>query len=77
MYFEDESLRPEIYQPAAEIFQAYQVTHEFYQEAQYREAFQQHCQWYYETAQSHQQELEKMRGDFNLLGWFLGRKQGR
>ncbi len=70
MYFEDESLLPEIYQPAAEVFQTYQVTHEFYQEVQYREAFQQHCQWYTETAQRHQQELEKMRGDFNLFGWF-------
>lgn len=75
MHFNDELLRPEIYQPAADVFQAYQVTHEFHQEVQYREAVQQHCQWYRETAQRHQQEIRRMRGDFNLLGWFLGRRR--
>ncbi|MGB3401810.1 MAG: hypothetical protein WBA77_03900 [Microcoleaceae cyanobacterium] len=65
-----EILYPEIYQPAAEAFEVYQVTHKFYQEAQYRQACQNHDQWYREVAQAHQQELEKMRGDINLFGWF-------
>lgn len=74
MYFDNEFLHPEIYQPAVEAFQAYRMTHEFYQEVQYREACQNHYQWYRETAQANLQELEKMRGDINLLGWFLKRK---
>ncbi len=74
MYFEQEPLRPEIYQPAADLFQDYQITHEFYQEVQSRETFAQHCQWYAETVQYHQQELEIMRGEMNVLGWFLGKK---
>lgn len=78
MYSDNEFLHPEVYQPAIEAFQAYRmthefhhrvynITHEFYQELRHREAYQ----WYHETAQAHQQELEKMRGDINILGWFL------
>lgn len=55
----------------ADVIQAQQITREFYQEVQYREDFRRHCQWYYETARQHQEELKKMRKDINILGWFL------
>ncbi|MDX2097149.1 MAG: hypothetical protein SFW36_05180 [Leptolyngbyaceae cyanobacterium bins.59] len=60
-----------------EILQAYIVTHDFYREVKEREAFRQYCQWYRETADRHRQELEKMRGDVNVFGWFCrGRSRG-
>ena len=61
-------------QPELEALETYQVTQEFYQEVQYREKFDAYCQWYYETAESHHQELQKMRGDLNLFGWFCRKK---
>ncbi|EAW38241.1 hypothetical protein [Lyngbya sp. PCC 8106] len=71
MDFQWEQGFTDIQQSEIEILQAYQVTHEFYQEVQYREDFEQYCQWYAETAERHQQELQKMRGDINLFSWFL------
>ncbi|HEY9750367.1 MAG TPA: hypothetical protein V6C63_16910 [Allocoleopsis sp.] len=59
--------------PDAEIFAVYQATHEFYREAQYREALEAYCEWYEETATAHRRELEKMRGDVNIFGWFSRR----
>lgn len=56
-----------------EIFQVYTATHEFYREAEHREALEAHCQWYYQVAEQHRQELENMREDINLLGWFYRR----
>ncbi|MBK4730825.1 hypothetical protein JJD41_13275 [Oxynema sp. CENA135] len=56
---------------AGESLEAAQITRDFYREVQYRQEFDRHCQWYYETAERHRQELEKMRGDLNLFGWFL------
>ncbi|MBD2183466.1 hypothetical protein [Aerosakkonema funiforme] len=53
-----------------EIFAAYQATSEFYQEVRYREEFERYCQWYYTTAQRHRQELQKMKREVNILGWF-------
>ena len=70
MPHEFQSIIPEANQLAAEILQAYQTTNEFYREIQYRENFENHCQWYYATAKQHQEELEKMRGDINIFGWF-------
>jgi hypothetical protein len=55
---------------SAEILKEYKVTREFYQEVKYRQDFERYCEWYYSTAKQHQQELEKMQGDFNILGWF-------
>ncbi|MBO9997537.1 MAG: hypothetical protein J7641_00795 [Cyanobacteria bacterium SID2] len=46
------------------------VTREFHREVEYRSDFESYCQWYYETAAKHRQELEKMQGDINILGWF-------
>lgn len=54
----------------AEIFQRHQIVREFYEEVKYRQEFDAYCQWYYATAKQHQQELQKMQGDFNILGWF-------
>lgn len=54
----------------AEILKQHQITREFYQEVKYRQEFESYCQWYYSTAKQHQQELQKMQGDFNILGWF-------
>lgn len=73
MPFEWEQITKRPDQPAAEILKAHQLTREFHQEVEYREDFNQYCQWYYETAERHHRELEKMRKDINILGWFLGR----
>lgn len=61
---------PEPQQPAAEILQAHQTAQQFYREVKYRENFKNYCQWYYATAQQHQEELQKMRGDINIFRWF-------
>jgi hypothetical protein len=51
-------------------FAAYQATRQFYQEVQSREAIKRYCDWYYSTAELHRQELQQMRGELNILGWF-------
>jgi hypothetical protein len=56
--------------PQQEILEAYRVGSEFYREVEYRQARDRYCEWYRRTAQSHQQELEAMRRDINILGWF-------
>jgi len=61
---------PEVNLPATETFQLYQTTQDFYQEVTYREEFKNYCQWYYMIAEQHQQELQKMRGDLNIFGFF-------
>lgn len=55
---------------ASEVLETYEVSREFYREVEYREEFERYCQWYYATAVRHRQELKKMRGDINILGWF-------
>lgn len=57
-------------QPDIEDFAAYQATSQFYREVQSREAIKCYCDWYYSTAKLHQQELQQMRGELNILGWF-------
>jgi len=59
--------------PAADSFATYQLAQEFHQETQYRQEFESYCQWYRQTAQRHQQELQKMQGDINLFRWFCRR----
>jgi len=51
-------------------FAAYQATSRFYREVESRRDFQQYCDWYYATAVAHRQELDKMRGELNILSWF-------
>jgi len=60
--------------PAADIFATHQLAFEFRREAEYRQELKNYSEWYYLTAQSHRQELQKMRGDINLFGWFNRRK---
>jgi len=57
-----------------EQIERHHVTREFHREVHYRQDFQAHCQWYRETAARHRQELEKMRGDINVFGWFSRRR---
>jgi len=49
---------------------AYELTREFHREVESREEFDRYCRWYHATAVQNRQELEKMRGDINLFGWF-------
>ena len=58
-----------------EIFATHHVSGEFYREVQYRQELERYCQWYYETAAQHRQELQRMRSEINIFGWFfLGRR---
>ncbi|NJL67213.1 MAG: hypothetical protein HC894_11370 [Microcoleus sp. SM1_3_4] len=60
---------------SAEIFQRHQIVREFYDEIKHRQELERYCQWYYATAKQHQQELQKMQGDLNILGWFTRRRR--
>lgn len=60
--------------PPADNFATHQLAHEFYHEAQARQKHERYCEWYRQTAASHQRELKKMQGDINLLGWFCRHK---
>ncbi len=60
--------------PAADLFATYQLTVEFRDELAYRQRHQAYCEWYAAAAAQHRRELESMRGDFNLFGWFLRRR---
>ena len=53
-----------------ETFAAISSTREFYQEVKVRDGKKNYCTWYHTTAQKHRQELEQMRGELNILGWF-------
>lgn len=53
-----------------ETFAAYQATSQFYREVQSRTELQRYCAWYYTIAERHRQELQQMRGELNILGWF-------
>ena len=57
----------------ADILECHQLAYEFCQEIDRREAFENYCQWYYETARKHQEELKQMENDLNILGWFRRR----
>ena len=59
--------------PQADILEAHHLATEFRREVEYREDFKNYCEWYRQTSLKHQQELEKMRNDINILGWFLGK----
>ncbi len=57
-----------------ETFASYQTTHQFYHEVQVRAEFKQYCEWYYTTAEQNRQELERMRGELNIMQWFCHRR---
>lgn len=61
---------PSLQPPVTESFATYQTTRQFYQEVQARSEFQRYCQWYRQTARQHQQQLKRMRGEFNFMQWF-------
>lgn len=54
----------------SEVFQTYEVAHEFYEEVRHREQLEEYCQWYRETAAQNQRDLQQMRSEANLFGWF-------
>ncbi|PPT10057.1 hypothetical protein CKA32_001617 [Geitlerinema sp. FC II] len=54
--------------------ETHHVTREFHREVGYRRDFEAYCQWYYDTAERHRQEFQKMQGDINLFGWFSRRR---
>jgi hypothetical protein len=56
--------------PESELFETHQTAHHFYREVRQRQAFEQHCQWYQQISAQHRRELEQMRGDVNIFGWF-------
>lgn len=63
--------------PAAPVQQAvhqsillHQVAVEFRQETLAREAFEDYCRWYEETARQNRADLATMRTEFEILGWF-------
>lgn len=59
--------------PADATFAAHQLAWAFSHEVQQRQAHQDHCAWYAKVARQHQQELVKMRGDWNVFSWFVRR----
>lgn len=58
-----------------EAFAAHQTTREFYQEVRSRHTFNVYCQWYYNTAERHRQELKQMRSELNILSFFRWRRR--
>lgn len=66
--------RSELSQPTVEVLELHQVAYDFHREARYREEFERYCQWYYQTAERHRQELQAMQRDINLFSWFTKRR---
>ena len=56
-----------------ETFAVHQTSLEFYQEVRTRSEFKSYCEWYYQTAAENRRELQKMRGELNIMGWFFRR----
>jgi len=67
----DRSARTPPMAPAPEILLDYRLAWEFRHECRTREAHRQYCDWYRQAARQHRQELARMRGDPDLLGWML------
>ncbi|MBD2665463.1 hypothetical protein B6N60_04399 [Richelia sinica FACHB-800] len=59
--------------PVEEAFATYQTTKQFYHEVETRSEFQRYCQWYHSTAAQNRRDLDKMRGELNIMGWFRRR----
>jgi hypothetical protein len=57
-------------QPLPEVLEAHDLTRRFHREVEQRQEFDRYCQWYRATAARNRQELQKMQGDVNMLGWF-------
>lgn len=74
MRYTDHRWMPPTASLEAEIFEVYYATHQFYQEAHRREDIDRTRDWYHTIAAQNRQELEKMRGDLNLFGWFCRKR---
>ncbi|PMB23219.1 hypothetical protein [Fischerella thermalis] len=55
-------------------FAVYQTTHQFYHEVKTRADYQEYCEWYYAIAEQHRQDLKKMRGELNIMQFFVRRQ---
>lgn len=53
---------------------AYQTTSQFYRELHTRQENLRYCDWYYTTVARHQQELQQMRSEFNIMSLFRRRR---
>ncbi|GAB4430686.1 MAG: hypothetical protein D6742_10095 [Cyanobacteria bacterium J069] len=60
---------------AQAILQSHYAAYEFHREVRYREAFEQYCQWYAETAAENQRDYAKMQQELNIVGWLNRRSQ--
>ncbi|MEY3298047.1 MAG: hypothetical protein RLZZ597_1307 [Cyanobacteriota bacterium] len=70
-----EYLRPRSLETSQEVIEylaLHQTAQDFRLEVAYREQFEAHCQWYYQTATENQAALARMRHEANLLAWFGG-----
>jgi hypothetical protein len=56
-----------------ESFAVHQTSLEFYQEVRTRSELKLYCEWYHKTAAENRRELQKMRGELNIMGWFFRR----
>jgi hypothetical protein len=61
---------PDSHIDVADILQLHQTAYAFYQEVQYREALANDVAEYHQLAEQHQAELNAMRQDINIMGWF-------
>jgi len=68
---------PDAHTEVAEVLQLHQTAHEFYQEVQYREEWDHYVAEYHALAEQNQAELDAMRQDINLMGWFNRRLHRR
>jgi hypothetical protein len=57
-------------QEIIEYLELHQIAQELHLEIEYREQFEQYCEWYYQTAQQHQQDYARMQLEPNLLSLF-------
>ncbi len=57
---------------AEEVLLVQQASYDFFAEVRFRQAFDAYCEHYQQMAEQHRQELEAMRNDVNVLGWFGG-----
>lgn len=55
---------------ASDVITTHLLAREFNHEVYQRQAFQDYCHWYRETAHQTQREHEKLKRDFNFLAWF-------
>ncbi|MFM7427973.1 MAG: hypothetical protein ACKO7W_23745 [Elainella sp.] len=55
---------------AEEVLLVQQASHDFFAEVRFRQAFDAYCEYYQQMAEQHRRELEAMRNDINVLGWF-------